>query len=115
MPRTIRFKLYQIRKINNYFDGRLMIIKSLIILNSEINEILEIFHSSLCHIGIHRLQYEVERRGLFIHNITDDIKKYTKNCEVCITHKYNKFLKPANIQILSKKPLERIQIDITYF
>ena len=56
---------------------------------------------------MHRLQYEVERRGLFIHNITDDIKNFIKNCEVCITNKFNNFLKPANTQILSKKPLEK--------
>ena len=30
-------------------------------------------------------------------------------------HKLKKFVKPANIQIISKKPLEHVEIDITYF
>ena len=30
-------------------------------------------------------------------------------------HKLNKFIKPDNIQITSKKLLERIEVDITYF
>ena len=30
-------------------------------------------------------------------------------------HKLNKFIKADNIQIISKKPLERVEIDIKYF
>ena len=29
-------------------------------------------------------------------------------------HKLNKYIKPNNIQIISKFPLERVQADITY-
>ena len=53
------------------------------------------------------LQYEIIRRGLYINNLT--------NCNLCIIHKLNRFIKPPNIQIISRRPLERIQIDITYF
>lgn len=30
-------------------------------------------------------------------------------------HKLNNFIKPANKQIISRFPLDRVQIDITYF
>ena len=34
---------------------------------------------------------------------------------ICLTNKLNKYIKPDNVQIISHKPLERVQIDITYF
>ena len=61
------------------------------------------------------IQYEIERRKIYIHNITEIIKCITKNCPICVDHKLNKYIKPSNKQIISKKPLERLQIDITYF
>ena len=61
------------------------------------------------------LQYEIIRRGLYINNITNIIKDIVKNCSLCIIHKLNRFIKPPNIQIISRRPLERIQLDITYF
>ena len=30
-------------------------------------------------------------------------------------NKLNNYIKPSNVQIISKAPLERVQIDITYF
>lgn len=50
-----------------------------------------------------------------IFQITYLIKNIINNCNICIIHKLNKFMKSANIQIISKYPLERIQIDIIYF
>ena len=61
------------------------------------------------------LQYEITRRGLYINRITNYIKGFVENCETCIIHKLNNFIKPEPIQIISNYPLERVQIDITYF
>ena len=61
------------------------------------------------------LQYEILRRGIYINNLTKIIKETIKKCSICIMNKLNRFVKPANIQIISKKPLERVEIDITYF
>ena len=60
-------------------------------------------------------QFEIERRGLFINKLTYLIKLTIENCKICQIHKLNKFIKPGAIQILSYKPLERVQADITYF
>ena len=35
--------------------------------------------------------------------------------DICIMQKSNNFIKPPNIQIISKYPFERIKIDITFF
>ena len=59
--------------------------------------------------------YEIERRGIYTNNLKDVISKLLKNCVVCLENKLNNSIKPANIQIVSKKPLERFQINITYF
>ena len=87
----------------------------LILFEEEAEKIFNLFHISLCHLGIHMLQYEIERRNLYINNITSIIQKITKECDICLLHKLNKFIKPANQQIISNKPLERIQLDLTYF
>lgn len=58
---------------------------------------------------------QIIRRGIYINNITKLIKQAIKNCSICIKHKLNRLVKPANIQIINKKPLERVEIDITYF
>lgn len=67
------------------------------------------------HIGINALRFEKERRGLYIYKLQELIKDITKNWEICITHKLNHFIKPANQQIISHYPLERVEADITYF
>ena len=54
------------------------------------------------------LQFEIERRGLFINKLTYLIKESVENCKICQIHKLNKFIKPETIQILSYKPLERV-------
>jgi len=61
------------------------------------------------------LQHEIIRRGLYINKITDLIKNVLKHCGICAIHKLNKYIKPKNVQILSKYPLERVQADLTYF
>ena len=61
------------------------------------------------------LQYEIERRSLYIHQLTYYIKEYVKDCEICQIHKLNKFIKPGDTQIISHYPLERVLGDITYF
>ena len=61
------------------------------------------------------LKFEIERRGLFINKLTYLIKESVENCKICQIHKLNKFIKPETIQILSYKPLKRVQADITYF
>lgn len=38
-----------------------------------------------------------------------------ENFETFIIHKLNNYIKPEHIQIISNYPLERVQIDITYF
>lgn len=47
--------------------------------------------------------------------MTNLISNIIKNCELCVIHKLNKFLKPEDEQIISYKPMERMQADITYF
>ena len=67
------------------------------------------------HIGINRLLYEIERRGLFCNKISKKIEEIIKKCSICIINKLNTYIKPMNTQIISHKPLERVQIDLTYF
>ena len=66
-------------------------------------------------LGVRILQYEIQRRGIYINKLIKLIESNVKNCQICIMHKLNKFIKPDNIQITSKKLLERIEVDITYF
>lgn len=61
------------------------------------------------------MSFEIERCALYINRITSKIKNIVKNCEICIAYKLNKYIKPSNVQIISHKPLERVEIDITYF
>ena len=35
--------------------------------------------------------------------------------EICVSLKLNKYIKASNKQIIYKKPLEHLQIDLTYF
>ena len=67
------------------------------------------------HIGIIALRFEIERRGLYIYKLQDLIKDITKNCEICLTHKLNKFIKPLNEQILSSLSIRKSAGDLTYF
>lgn len=87
----------------------------MILLEEEADKIIELFHRNLGHLGINRLIFEIEMRGIFINNIANKTKDIVKNCEICIATKLNKYVKPNNIQIISHKPLERVQIDLTYF
>ena len=90
-------------------------IKSIILFDEEANNIVKFFHQNFLHIGMRLLQFEIERRGLFINKLTYLIKDIVENCKICQIHKLNKFIKPGTKQILSYKPLERVQADITYF
>ena len=47
------------RKIH---DGKIISIKALILLEDKVDDIITYFHNELCHLGIHMLQYELERR-----------------------------------------------------
>ena len=67
------------------------------------------------HIGINRLLFEIERRGIYVNNLKIEIENIIKNCAVCVIYKLNNFIKPENKQIISRFPLDRVQIDITYF
>ena len=42
--------------------------KALILLEDEAGDIITYFHNKLCHLGIHMIQYEKERRKIYIHN-----------------------------------------------
>ena len=89
-------------------------IRCLILLDTEVYEI-KIFHKELNHLGINMLQHEIISRGLYINKITDLIKNLLKHYDIYIIHKLNKYIKPKNVQILSNHPLERVQVDLTYF
>ena len=108
-------RLYQFRTLNSLFDGKTYILKYLILFNKEAEQIINFFHVKLGHMGINVLQYEIERRGIYINRLTNIIKSIINKCEICAMHKLNSFIKPYKEQIISKKPLERIQCDITYF
>ena len=97
------------------FNGELYLIKCLILLEEEAIKIVKYFHNKLSHMGINMLRYEIERRGLYRNKLNDIICNVVKNCETCLVHKLNKFIKSQNIQILSTKPLEIVQAHITYF
>ena len=86
----------------------------MILLEDECTKIIEIFHQNLGHIGINRLIFEIERRGLFINNISKKTKSIVKNCIFCNQNKLNKFVKPNNLQIISNHPLERVLLDLTF-
>lgn len=90
-------------------------INSIILINEEIEKIITLFHNELGHIGINRLLFEIERRGKYINNLKIEIENIIKKCTVCVINKLNHFIKPANKQIISRFPLDRVQIDITYF
>ena len=85
----------------------------MIFFEDEAKDIIEFFHKNFLHIGIRMLQFEIERRALFINKITYLIKECVANCKICQIHKLNKFIKPETIQIISYKPLERVEADIT--
>ena len=108
-------RLYQYRYLNSLFDSKQFSIKSLILLQDKIEKIINLFLCKLDYIGLNRLMYEIERRGIYTNNLKENISKLLKNCFIFIENKLNKFIKPANIHIISKKPLERVQIDIAYF
>ena len=61
------------------------------------------------------MQFEIERRYLYINNLTAIIKNIVENWNLYNMHKFTKFIKPQNIQILSKYPLEKVIADISYF
>ncbi len=110
-------RLYEYRKFIYLFNGKVYIIKSLILLEDEVNKIINLVHNKFLHIGVRMLQYEIEHRVLYfnINNITSLIKQCINNCSLCLMHKLNKYIIPDNIQIISNKPLERVQVDITFF
>lgn len=66
-------------------------------------------------IGLNRLLFEIERRDIYANNLKIEIENIKKNCAIYVIHKLNNFIKPANKQIISRFPLDRVQIDITYF
>ena len=111
----INKRLYQYRTLHNLFDGSIKIIKCLILTNKEAYDFINKFHIELLHLGKHMLQYEIVNRGFYIYNITNLIDNVIKECKYCIMNKISNFIKPQNQQIISKKPLERVQADITYF
>ena len=82
-------RLFKYRKILSNFDNKNYIIESMILLEDESKKIIEIFHEKLGHIGINRLIFEIERRGLFINNIANEIQNVVKNCSICLTNKLN--------------------------
>ena len=81
--------LFKYRKILSNFDNKNYIIESMILLEDESKKIIEIFRVKLGHIGINRLIFEIERRGLFINNIANEIQNVVKNCSICLTNKLN--------------------------
>ena len=54
-----------------------------------LKKLLKFFIEKLGHIGINRLIFEIERRGLFINNIANEIQNVVKNCSICLTNKLN--------------------------
>ena len=106
--------LYQIRNLTNIFNGKSYIIKCLILFKSEAEIIIKYLHETLFHLGEKMLQYEIIRWVLYVNNIITIIKNIVKNCKLFIVHKLNEYIKHANIQIISKKPFEHLQIDILF-
>lgn len=91
-----KIRVYESRKKNCLYDGKTYIFNTLILLEEEALDIINLFHRDLSHIGINLLQYEIERRGIFINKLTYMIKEIISNCEICIIHKFNNFIKPGN-------------------
>ena len=62
---------------NLIFDGKSYIIKALIILEDEIDNLINYFHIELDHIEINRRLYEIERRGLYINKLSEKVENIT--------------------------------------
>ena len=99
-------RLYKQRTINNPFNGKTYLLSSLILFEEEAIYIIKYFHTILMHIGTRTLQIEIKRRNLYINNSTERIKECVETCAISTMNKLNKYIKPINIQIISKYPLE---------
>ena len=67
------------------------------------------------HKGFRFIINEFNRRRLYYHDLTTNIKNYIDKCKICAENKLNNYIKPTNKQIISRFPLERVLMDITYF
>ena len=67
------------------------------------------------HKGFRFIINEFNRRRLYYHDLTTNIKNYIDKCKICVEIKLNNYIKPPNKQIISRFPLERVLMDITYF
>lgn len=83
------------------------ITNSIILTMEEAIKIVKLFHKEIMHFWINSLSFEIERRGLYIYKLQELIKVIVNNCEICLTHKLNKFIKPIN---LSKKECKGFNI-----
>lgn len=71
-------------------------------------------HDKNGHRGIKYIINEFKSKNLYCKGLESNIINYIKNCKVCSQNKNNIFVKPPNKQIISKYPMERILLDITY-
>ena len=62
-------------------------IESIILFEDEAKSIVEYFHKMFLDIGMKMLQFEIERRGLFINKLNYLIKLTIENCKICQIHK----------------------------
>ena len=57
------------------FDGKIFLIKSLILLEDKCSKITNIFHQNLSHLGINMPQYKIEREIYLLINYLIRLKK----------------------------------------
>lgn len=80
---------------------------------NDINEILRIYHRSILggHRGVERMINTI-RKFYYWPTMTNDIKKYVKNCEICEKTKIHKHTStPLQITSVASAPFEKIYID----
>ena len=107
-------RLIQKRKYRNIFDGKIYVDYFLIITIEEFENIIKMIHDKNGHRGIKYIINEFKSKNLYCKGLESNIINYIKNCKVCSQNKNNIFVKPPNKQIISKYPMERILLDITY-
>lgn len=80
----------------------------------EIDSILKTYHTSMLggHFGFERMKNNI-RKFFYWSSMTNDIKKFVRNCEICEKTKVHKHTKPPlQISSTATAPFEKIYMDL---